>query len=131
MSRCIDADKLIAHLKDEIEGCCEPHYGARINGKSVAYGTVLGLKSAISFAETLSTTDVVPKNEWISVKDRLPEKDGMYLIFSPYTNKEGGIVYCNRFLTKGNPIFPPNSFESISKVTHWMPLPEAPKMKGE
>ena len=59
MSRYIDADKLIAHLKDEIEGCCEPHYGGRINGKSVAYGTVLGLKSAISFAETLSNTDVV------------------------------------------------------------------------
>lgn len=70
------------------------------------------------------------KQEWISVEDRLPEKDGMYLIFSPYTNKEGGIVYCNRFLTKGNTIFPPNSFESISGVTHWMPLPEAPKMKN-
>lgn len=66
-------------------------------------------------------------NKWISVNDRLPEKNGMYLIFSPYTNKEGGIVYCNRFLTKGNPIFPANSFESLSKVTHWMPLPEPPK----
>jgi len=62
--RYIDADKLIAHLKDEIEGCCEPHYGGRINGKSVAYGTVLGLKSAISFAETLSTADVIPKS-WV------------------------------------------------------------------
>lgn len=70
------------------------------------------------------------KQDWISVDERLPEKDGMYLIFSPYTDKEGGIVYCNRFVTKGNPIFPPNSFESISRVTHWMPLPEAPKMKG-
>lgn len=69
-------------------------------------------------------------DKWISVEDRLPEKDGMYLIFSPYTNKEGGIVYCNRFLTKGNPIFPPNSFESISKITHWQPLPQPPKMKG-
>lgn len=70
-------------------------------------------------------TDVA-EAKWIDINERLPEKDGMYLIFTPYTNKEGGIVYCNRFLTKGNPIFPPNSFESISKITHWMPLPEPP-----
>ena len=62
MPRYIDADKLIAHLKDEIEGC-KPPLGGRANGKSIAYGTILGLKSAISFAETLSTADVVPKSE--------------------------------------------------------------------
>jgi signal transduction protein with GAF and PtsI domain len=62
MARYIDADKLIAHLKDEIEGCKQP-FGTRANGKSVAYGTALGLKSAISFAETLATADVVPKSE--------------------------------------------------------------------
>ena len=62
MARYIDADKLIAHLKDEIKAC-EPKFYGRVNGKSVAYGTELGLKSAISFAETLSTEDVVPKSE--------------------------------------------------------------------
>jgi hypothetical protein len=62
MARYIDADKLIAHLKDEIKAC-EPKFGGRANGKSVAYGTELGLKSAISFAETLATADVAPKSE--------------------------------------------------------------------
>ena len=62
MARYIDADKLIAHLKDEIKECEIP-FGSRANGKSIAYGTALGLKSAISFAETLSTADVVPKSE--------------------------------------------------------------------
>ena len=62
MARYIDADKLIAHLKDEIKAC-EPKFGGRVNGKSVAYGTELGLKSAISFAETLSTEDVVQNSE--------------------------------------------------------------------
>ena len=71
------------------------------------------------------------KEKWISVDERLPDKDGMYLIFSPYTNKEGGIVYCNRFLTKGSVIFPERSFESLSKVTHWMPLPVPPKESEE
>lgn len=62
MARYIDADKLIAHLKDEIDAC-EPIFDGRANGKSVAYGTELGLKAAISFAETLSVADVVPKSE--------------------------------------------------------------------
>lgn len=58
MKRYIDADKLIEHLKDEIEGCTQP-VGSRPNGKSIAYGTELGLKMAISYAETLATADVV------------------------------------------------------------------------
>lgn len=62
MERYIDADKLIAHLKDEIEGCAPPFSG-RANGKSIAYGTILGLTMAISFAETLPTADVAPKSE--------------------------------------------------------------------
>ena len=62
MARYIDADKLIAHLKDEIEGC-KQSFNSRANGKGIAYGTELGLKSAISFVETLATADVVPKSE--------------------------------------------------------------------
>lgn len=62
MARYIDADKLIEHLKDEIKAC-EPVFDGRANGKSIAYGTELGLKSAISFAETLATVDVAPKSE--------------------------------------------------------------------
>ena len=66
MARYIDADKLIAHLKDEIKECEIP-FGSRANGKGIAYGTALGLKSAISFAETLSTADVIPKSEVIKL----------------------------------------------------------------
>lgn len=68
MARYIDADNLIAHLKDEIEGCKKP-FGSRANGKGIAYGTELGLKSAISFANTLATADVVPKSEVERCKD--------------------------------------------------------------
>jgi hypothetical protein len=74
MARYIDADKLIAHLKDEIKGC-EPPFGSRANGKSIAYGTKLGLKSAISFAETLATADVVPKSEVEELKKKLAETE--------------------------------------------------------
>ena len=62
MARYIDADKLIAHLKDEIKECEIPS-GSRANGKSIAYGTALGLKTAISYAKTLPTADVVLREE--------------------------------------------------------------------
>lgn len=55
--RLIDADKLIAHLEDEIDECKIP-FGSRANGKGIAYGTALGLKSAISFAKTAPTVDI-------------------------------------------------------------------------
>lgn len=59
MGRLIDADKLVVHLKDEIEGC-KPLYCGRTHGKSIAYGTVLGLKSAIAFIEALATIEAEP-----------------------------------------------------------------------
>lgn len=70
MSRYIDADKLVAHLKDEIEGC-KPPVGGRANGRSVAYGTELGLKMAVSFAETLPAENVVSFAEYDSMQARL------------------------------------------------------------
>ena len=60
MARYIDADKLIAHLEDEIREC-KPPQGGRAGGKSIAYGTMLGLKSAIAFADALATADVAPR----------------------------------------------------------------------
>jgi hypothetical protein len=60
------------------------------------------------------------QSEWISVEDRLPEIEGKYLVF---TNKGGYIFACYYYKT--------NSFGFEHwDVTHWMPLPEAPKMKG-
>lgn len=62
MARYVDADKLIAHLEDEIREC-KPPQGGRAGGKSIAYGTMLGLKSAIAFADALTTADAAPRSE--------------------------------------------------------------------
>ena len=71
------------------------------------------------------------KQEWISVDERLPEESGIYLAYS---------VLGNRLIldySARHKLF--NSFDSYSAeeaegfaigVTHWMPIPEAPKMKG-
>lgn len=78
-------------------------------------------------------------SEWISVKDRLPEKDGWYLVFAPgyWGNSQiyglDGLAYSNfkqnykvhwgieRGSGRGYP----------GIVTHWMPLPEPPMEKRQ
>lgn len=66
-------------------------------------------------------TDGYRKQEWISVYDRLPEQSGKYLA---YTRK--GFTVLSYYYTLEGAF----SFEHWD-VTHWMPLPEKPKMKGE
>ena len=67
------------------------------------------------------------EHQWISVTERLPEKDGKYLCtvksFSHYNSKQYRYVdvlvfqdYC--FFEFGL---------GTERVTHWMPLPEPPK----
>ena len=66
------------------------------------------------------------KSEWISVDERLPENYGEY-------------ICCTGHKTIMQLVYNPkhrlfnvsyDNVECAMKVTHWMPLPEAPKMKG-
>ena len=81
--------------------------------------------------------------DWISVKDKLPEQDGSYLV---YYNNEGicGIWIDDFTINLSNIdsdfegenrsgwyeyIIDGNEgcyFEEITSITHWMPLPEKP-----
>ena len=58
------------------------------------------------------------KQEWISVEERLPDIDGKYLV---YTSK--GFIFTQYYYFTNA-----FGFETWD-VTHWMPLPEEPKMK--
>lgn len=59
-------------------------------------------------------------SDWISVKDRLPEKNDRVLCFSPQAAgaETGGISVQWGWMCK--------SCKS-SDITHWQPLPEPPK----
>lgn len=94
-------------------------------------------------------------NEWISVKDRLPEKEGQYLCASYYKTTNSwhtNLYWFTKDLYKFNDLdFSDKKgvsgfWDSDSEwgcchhenVTHWMPLPEPPKaeqklkeMRGE
>lgn len=66
------------------------------------------------------------KQEWISVEDRLPESYGEVLCVT-----RGGSVMQVTYNPKYklfNVSF--DNVENAIKVDYWMPLPEAPKMKG-
>ena len=86
-------------------------------------------------------SNVVTVQEWISVKDRLPQEDGSYLVTINSFNgckyidvrwfaKDGEIVDKYELAGQKNVWYYYDSewgYISIDSVTHWMPLPEIPK----
>ena len=73
--------------------------------------------------------------QWISVEERLPERNGKYIVTAcdegePYDKKiwNDTVVVCAVYY-KGRWIWEENNTEySLDGiVTHWMPLPEPPK----
>ena len=73
-------------------------------------------------AEALYNAGYRKQSGWISVEERLPTwEDGKVMIYTPY-----GISIAQKTTTnhwKGDNAIP-------KLITHWMPLPEPPKMKG-
>lgn len=60
----------------------------------------------------------VPKQEWISIDERLPEEFENVLVYD-------GVVTIDHISAGGE-----WWYHNHDAVTHWMPLPEPPKMKG-
>ena len=67
------------------------------------------------------------KQEWISVDERLPEEKANCLVHYKH-------AYCDNdgYWAIGLTFYDGNKFVigKEYKITHWMPLPEPPKMKG-
>lgn len=72
----------------------------------------------------------VTVQQWISVKDRLPDKDGTYLVRwdnksvcdAEYESKYGSFGYWLDIMWDGDADWYP-----YTSITNWMPLPEPPK----
>ena len=78
------------------------------------------LKDALAYIQQLEAAH--PK--WISVEERLPEKDGKYIVCTAK-----GSVYCTRFKAYGKN----GSFQTDinTHITHWMSLPSMPEPPKE
>jgi hypothetical protein len=79
--------------------------------------------------------DKVLGEQWISVKDKLPEKKGNYLaVFYEWVGRasmkpnqpEVAVKWFNEFWHKQHYTYDTGGYENL-EVTHWMPLPNAPK----
>ena len=66
--------------------------------------------------------------EWISVKDRLPEDDGFYLVYT--TDGFVSEWQVDEFYLDTNYGWIGERFAPDWKVTHWMPLPELPQVNN-
>ena len=104
--RLIDADKLKQHYAwwGDCEGSKE---------RKEVFDTIVDLQPTV--------------NEWISVKDRLPEKSGRYIVFGLGWNNEKKMSTL-LFGTKTNEWIATGAWKDW-KVTHWMPLPEPPEVE--
>ena len=131
--RLIDADALI--LKEDLVGDAEfiglnkIVFVGRRGSKNLAM-----MKTA--FKTMIDNAPTIDPNKWISVEDRLPETEGDYLVW----NREQRRIE-KRFFYRLPPNYPVESYPEIreyfgnyrdyKRITHWMLLPEPPKMKGE
>lgn len=78
--------------------------------------------------------------DWVSVKDRLPTEEGEYLIcFSNDDRSDRILVDSFQYQWRREKISEAEeryyrseemSFDPYWNVTHWMPLPAAPKMES-
>ena len=109
MARLIDADALDVHsLPMDMGGCL----------------FIDDVTEMIANAPTIE-----PKQEWISVKDRLPERT-----LPPHDVLVYHDLNCGMFVDRAWYSYDMGKWCSVLgmklKVTHWMPLPEPPK-EGE
>ena len=133
MPRLIDANALCRVLNDHwLATSPSDRDTAEVAAERAAM--CRGLDDAMRIVEQMPTV-----GGWISVKDRLPEKDGQYLVCLNQTRLmvvpfAKTLEDVDRDVFKGRD--EPGWFEwdtewcwfyEVTNVTHWMPIPELPK----
>ena len=75
------------------------------------------LENALNDKNAITDTDIQPVNQWISVKERQPDKDDLYLVAV-----ENEICVYIDIADYSN-----NQWHKHDEVIYWQPLPELPK----
>lgn len=73
---------------------------------------------------------------WISVKDKLPKANGIYIVYVQGGNSATGWIWYDHTVVVAGYAFGiwwwwdnGTDFDITNNVTHWMPLPEPPRME--
>ena len=64
--------------------------------------------------------------EWINIKEKLPEKQGCYLVNAPLSFPKNSTYLVAEFYEDNKIFYSASSDAPLEDVTHWMPIPEAP-----
>ena len=67
---------------------------------------------------------LTPPNEWVSVEDELPARDGVYLVFTTRGSVTTAHFYAEKTFSDGHR--KSANWQGNRNVTHWMPLPAPP-----
>lgn len=114
--KLIDGDALKAKFCNHCdERDCKP------DATDTVYGCVIA-----DTIDNMPTIEAEPVNDWINVDDRLPEKDGRYLVYTSCIANYRPLkdnVFVARLVNR-NWVFEGWEF---NRVTHWQPLPKPPR----
>ena len=127
----MDVREKLVELLDDMQRSGTGYFGSAIENKKIADYLI---------------RHGVTVQDWISVKDRLPEYPGHYLVCTSINYWHGGCMDTNenhKYHPNGTPVGYDGSTMSVldcyydvaghwnrvcdSHVTHWMPIPEPPK----
>ena len=81
---------------------------------------------ALAIADHLISNGVTVQ-EWISVKDRLPENSGLYLVIQKHWLDGSLGTKIAKWNTADWFTADRKSKEITPRITHWMPIPQPPK----
>lgn len=136
-------DRLIELPIDDAILILKEEHKHRVDGYTthLSYGGKGDLAEEVSLDALEMAISALEQTKWISVKDRLPKKDGYYLAFV-----EGYWARCTRLLSFAKDGRKVDEFDfdegaknvwyrhdseygyvPVEDVTHWMPLPQPPK----
>ena len=132
--RPIDADALLNKLEETIRGFETILLRLKTREPSVYLneGLIFASIELVKFMEEFlekAPTIERPRGEWISVEDRLPDPFVTVLVNMP---QEKPLPTVNAgYISKDGEWVGGMFKRDKDEVTHWMPLPEAPDMRGE
>ena len=106
--------------REEIDDACTNWICSQENGTVIMARNVW--KAAVEWADS--------HPHWIPVEERLPDDRGHYLVYSQF-----GDVWLSEWMQdkegRWDWYVAPICLGIISKVTHWMSLPEAPRKEDK
>lgn len=100
-----------------------------LSGKSIDTAEDVEAVADYLIANSVTFKDVPDTNvgEWISVEDRLPDRDGWYITQTNATGRSNGTLPQEFEIRNGFGRWRYRDRISTWNTTHWQPMPQPPK----